>query len=32
MKSIEQHWAELFGYTKEDTNEKKDTNLRTVIF
>lgn len=29
MKSTEQHWAQLFGYTK-DTNEKKDANLRTV--
>lgn len=32
MKSIEQHWAGLFGYAKEDTNEKKDANLRTVFF
>lgn len=30
MKSTERHWAELFGYTKEDTSEKKDANLRTV--
>lgn len=24
MKSIAQHWAELFGYTKEETNEKNE--------